>query len=100
MWTPQWRNILALPTPVYDPRHERSYEGGTGTWGMGLSATRPTKPSKAPATSSPSTLLGVAKAAEPPEAPSRTTHFRSAMVAVQALGNALMCEVCAHLVSQ
>ena len=42
MWTPQWQNILALPTPVYDPRHDRWYEGDTGTRGMGLSLTRPT----------------------------------------------------------
>ena len=90
MWTPQWGNILALPTPVYDPRHERSYEGDTGTWGTGLPVTRPTKQSKTP-TSSPSTPVMVAEAAEPPEAPSATTDFRSAMAAVQVLGSTSMC---------
>ena len=31
MWTPRWGNILTLQTPVYDLRHERSYEGDTAT---------------------------------------------------------------------
>ena len=67
MWTPWWGNILTLQTPVYDLRHNRSYEVDTGTRGMGLSVTRPTKPTKTP-TSSPSTPVGVAEAAEPLEA--------------------------------
>ena len=61
---------------------------------------RPTKPSKTPATSSPLTQVRVAKVAEPLEAPSATTHFGSAMAAVQGLDNASMCEVCARLVIQ
>ena len=83
MWTPRWGNILTLPTPVYYPSHERSYAGDTGTRGTGLSVTKPAKPSKAPATSSPSTPVGVVEAAELMGALSAATHFRSAMAAVQ-----------------
>ena len=99
MSTPQWGNILTLRTPVYNPRHARSYKGDTGTRGTGLSMTWPTRATKT-STSTPSTPVGVAEATELLEVPSATTHFGSAMPALQALDNAAMCEVRAHLVSR
>ena len=98
MWLPRWGNILTLPAPVNNPRHERSYDGDMEMRGTVLSVTRPTKPTKT-LTSSPSTPMGVAEAAEPLYDPLATTHFRSVAAAVQALGSALLCEVCAQPVS-
>ena len=89
----QWTVVLPPPPPpprpVYDPAAQHQYEGsGGGTWNTATAFAEAAVPAAA-APPAPADVM-----ADPVEAPTASTHFRTAMAAVWVQGAPTCFEVC------
>ena len=93
-FTPHRGNILALPVPVYEPQAELSYGGDTARRGIDMCVAHPKAPTKIAATGATQGAAGPRRWSLSLRRPSVATHFKQAMVVVQAMQTTSMSEVC------
>ena len=88
-FAPVWSAMLSLPTPLYDPAAQHTYQGlvPVSRTTRGLAAVTPTPPLAA----------NTANAADPMEAPSPASSFMQAMAVLHALGCPKFQKVCVYV---